>query len=687
MIRPKRLTFSGIGRYVDKQVIDFDRMGNLNQVDGLRVETGGSSGTGKSTTFNAMDYLFGVSDVPTTILQSRLTKNGIDVMLEAEIDGVESVISRSKSKGLSVNIGGHIEEGSNKKAEEALDAAIGMARELFRMTYHKRQDERGFFLNFTPKQTYEFLTECLNLDEYKEKGLKADARVTELADQKKLLEQQREVALSALKATQDGIIGLGLAPTKDFDDADIHTLNNSYQTYQKNLKTVEEIHKMDLEGLERDRPNVSMVPFDRSNIENYERAINILKNKKDAVIAKENDRITNLKRIISDLTVEKTRFEIQIKDGERSRQEALTVAQEIKSIRACRCPMCEQDWTSEGARAKEQVLLEKVKELKARIEIGQMATIGADDRQRSIDELNGRLKFAQPPELTEIEEKIKDFNDKLNADRTLEKVHQDGESKKYAAIMNSFSERYKAVLEKQRIEVNALKQQVESAAQTLNAVLNKAQIYKSAIERHETSFRVFKENEAKWQKQVDDTAKALIETEAELELAEEAKKVIKSYLSVSFDDALVSIGDEATRIIRNIPNMSNATIQLEGIKEQANGKIKEEVTAIIHNDGEENVPIKSLSGGEKSAVDLSVDLAVISLIQERSGKGMDLFILDEPFAGLGTVEIEPSIEMLKNCNVNKKIIIVEHNPEVKQMVESRLLVVREGSTSNISEAA
>jgi len=112
--------------------------------------------------------------------------------------------------------------------------------------------------------------------------------------------------------------------------------------------------------------------------------------------------------------------------------------------------------------------------------------------------------------------------------------------------------------------------------------------------------------------------------------------------------------------------------------------VKEEVNATLSMDGEPTVPIKSLSGGEGSATDLAVDLAVIDFIESRSGMGINIFILDEPFNGLGTVEIEMALDVLKNSNTNKKLIIVDHNPEVKQMVQSRLVVERTGLTSKVA---
>lgn len=77
MLKIKTLKFKNIGRFVTEQVINFATLDGLIQVDGVNNNTNGSSGAGKSTIFQALDYLLGLNDTPLTILQSRLTKEGI----------------------------------------------------------------------------------------------------------------------------------------------------------------------------------------------------------------------------------------------------------------------------------------------------------------------------------------------------------------------------------------------------------------------------------------------------------------------------------------------------------------------------------------------------------------------------------------------------------------------------------
>jgi DNA repair exonuclease SbcCD ATPase subunit len=129
--------------------------------------------------------------------------------------------------------------------------------------------------------------------------------------------------------------------------------------------------------------------------------------------------------------------------------------------------------------------------------------------------------------------------------------------------------------------------------------------------------------------------------------------------------------------------MQTATIQLEGTRETKEGTVREEVTAVLSIDGEQGVPIKSLSGGERSAMDLAIDLAVIDFLESETGKGMNIFILDEPFTGLGPAEIEPILELLQNSNLSKKIIIVDHNEIVKQSISNKITVVRTGEFSQV----
>jgi hypothetical protein len=174
MLKLKRYSFSGIGRFVEKQTVDLESRNHLIQIDGENTNTGGSSGSGKSTTVEALAYLLGINEIASTQLQSRITKNPIWV--EAEFEG-GITITRSKKDGLTIATPEETVSGNSKLAEEKLDQIIGVDRKLLAPMCYKRQKQGGFFLNLTPKQSHDFLVECLDMNHLHDKILKLEEKL------------------------------------------------------------------------------------------------------------------------------------------------------------------------------------------------------------------------------------------------------------------------------------------------------------------------------------------------------------------------------------------------------------------------------------------------------------------------------------------------------------------------------
>ena len=179
MIELETLKFSGLRCFDKEQVISFSNRDKLIQIDGRNENTGGSSGAGKTTIFLALDYLLGISDIPSTVLQSRLTKNPLTVEGVFKIDGVVTHIVRSKKGGLTIQRDGDTVSGNVKLAEEKLDELLGIPKKILKKMLHKKQKEGGFFLNMTAKEMYEFLITMLNLDLYILKQNKIDEDLKE----------------------------------------------------------------------------------------------------------------------------------------------------------------------------------------------------------------------------------------------------------------------------------------------------------------------------------------------------------------------------------------------------------------------------------------------------------------------------------------------------------------------------
>ena len=82
-------------------------------------------------------------------------------------------------------------------------------------------------------------------------------------------------------------------------------------------------------------------------------------------------------------------------------------------------------------------------------------------------------------------------------------------------------------------------------------------------------------------------------------------------------------------------------------------------------------------------MELAVDLAVVEMIETHTGKGLNVFVMDEPMTGLDSVSACALIDMLMMANLSKKIIIVDHNESTKSRVTNVINVVREGQESRL----
>jgi len=734
VLKLKQLRINGIATFVEEQTINLENLGHLIQVDGENRNTGGSSGAAKSSVFNALDYLFGVNDLPTTVLQSRYTKEPLSVIGDLDWDGQSVTVSRSK-KGFSIEINGNIIEGSSKLTEEKLDEIIGMPRDLFRKILHKRQKEGGFFLNFTPKQMYEFLTDALNMAEERKKLEKVEAKLSELEKSKAAKESIVTGLRSSVKATQESILALGLPPVRDIHQSVILELKTKMDASTDALVKVQEGHKLANEFLDSQRPVLIPNPTleapeqlpqpelmqatldNQAEIASIENQISALNKEISEIKQAEAERIKKVTASIQERKLNLSVLSHKCTIAGTAKDEAAKIAGEIKSIRDAICPTCEQSWVTDTAKVKEAEFMAKLTQYKAQIQEGASAENTIQNIKSEVESLEKELKPQGLDDISEKNNALMGYNSQLSSEKDKANAYKAEISIKNAEILKNHAEKQKAinyevsnrnagiladisaknkaasddyqfkvtaVRETQARELDQARGQSDVDRRAFEAAASKLKLFTDSLARYESSIKTMREQETNYSLSL---AKAEEDFELllqQISMAEELRKAVKLFISISFDRALENIGDAATKIIRCVPTMSNATIQFEGQKETKEGKIKEEVNAVISMNGDIGIPIKSLCGGERSSTDLAVDLAVIEFIEEQTGKGIDIFILDEPFTGLDTVGIEMVLEFLRNLTSTKKLIIVDHNPEVKEMVSDRIVVVREGNSSTIA---
>lgn len=680
----KKLSWVNIGRFVEKQTLDFTSRDKISQINGLNKNTGGSSGSAKSTVFNALDYNLGVSDIPATALQSRLTKEPIWTETEWDIGGRTVIITRSKKTGLTIVDGDEITSGNSKIAEEKLDHLIQIPRKIFKKMIHKKQKEGAFFLNLTAKEVYEFLTQALDLGVLTEKQAVIDNTISTIQSEIDELTRQMEVKKESIESLEK--VKKDKIPPENFvSQIDVKTLKEEVLTLEKRLNDLNLELSEKISSIEK--PQLKQVVLDLTEEESVKKELSILQNKRVEI---ENNHYALKKQSMDKATqiAQKLSSINQAKNSMKNDIDKLkTLSEEKKHIESSKCPTCSQTWVGDGATEKISKIQSDISVLKNKMLnelkplISQEPTIQeelAQEKSKLADlerlnvftevdvEISNKRKHLQ-----EIELKNKSIQNDLKSEYEKSLVSYDLEKSKITSnFQNTISELRQQILAK--------KSDIEKFEIQEKNYLNSLESYKRDIASIDSNIEENRSTQEKIKERLNHENKRL-------KVAEEAKRLIKTYILQVFQDTLDYIGDYATDILSHIPNVSNASIHFEGCKETQKGAIKDEVTAIINMDGYENVNLKTLSGGERTAIDLAVDIAVIDMIEIKAGKGADFFILDEPFNGLEDVNISQCLEILKNIDTNKKIMIVDHNPIAKEMISDNILVVRDGETSTILE--
>ena len=723
MLKLKTLKFKNIGRFVESQEISFEKLGNLVQVDAINNCTGGSSGSGKSTIFNALDFLLGLSDLSTAVLQSRLTKESISVEGHFDWDGKEVRVHRARK--LSVTVDGVETVGSAKLAEEEIDKIIAMPRHLFRRILHRRQNEQGFFLNQTPAQMNAFLTDCLNLAPIRSKIDVIDLKLKELSQAKEKANTDLQAVKAALNATVEAQASLGQVPTTNVTDAIVESYKTQLADLESTLEALKGSNKREREEFQAKKPALDTIPYDRVQIDVLEAEIKSLETQINIELDKERARQVKINADISAIKLESNKqisvlklkhsnkmgdakttiFNLSnmVGTGRTAKEKAIQLAAQLKTLRAGTCHTCLQSWQTDLTKTEEERLLKELSECKTDIEASVFASKEMEELKSALVVLNDRFntevaalttkmneetavlselgKSQQSPEFLAFKEKILDLSKQKTTEFVKEDEYKTAQNSRNQKLNDAFHTEHGTIIEKHRAvweslskEVGEAKSQYEQAAQALASHL-------IALNRYQDSLNSLKTKEEETNKKVANNNQRLVDISEKLEIAEEAKRCLKSYLSCSFDDTLESVSDRATHILRSVPTMANATIRLVGQKETGSGSVKEQVNALLDNDGEIDIDIRSLSGGERSALDWATDISVISLIEERTNMGINLVCLDEVFGGFDSISIEQALEMIKT--LDKRVLITEHNSIAKEMISEKITVIRDGETSYI----
>lgn len=661
MLRLESLTLTNVRSFNGEHTIDFANRDKLIQVNGIIENTGGSSGAGKTSVFLALDYLLGINDIPATVLQSWLTKEPMKVIGVFKDNDKPLIITRSKATGLIIKTEEEIISGNSKIAEEKLDEIIGIPRKVFKKMIHKKQGDTGFFLNMTAKEIYEFLINILDLQPYMEKS---NNIINNIKSNSEKLEQIQSDITTQTSSIEDlsKIKESKSPPTPTTTKEEIVLLQNKLAVI---INEINSLNKQKLKHLnEIQKPEKLTIEFNDSTFKDLTTKYNLLNLQLDYVQTKFNSNQQELTKI--------TIAESKILDLKNNINK---LTEDKKEINNSLCPTCKQSWVGQTAQ-------QKINEIDIEYQSYMSKILSFKDLILRKDKLlSDNNKLTQDKQTLTIE-----INN-ISAQITEEKIKQSNHN-------NELEKQYLQNMEKYRQECSEIEKQYASKT------LEKQSIEKTiSVELNEKilSFKLYENNIYQYNKEINEidllikqkqenltnlTSKENILNKQVL-IATETNRLIKTYMLQTFQETLDLIGETATSILAGIPNTSNSTIYFEGCKENKDGSLKDEVTMIINKDGVDSVPVKALCGGESTAANLAVDLAVIDTIETKKNKGANFFIMDEPFNGLDAICKEQCLQILNQFDTNKKIIIVDHSSELKEMVSDVITIIKTGESSSI----
>jgi len=157
----------------------------------------------------------------------------------------------------------------------------------------------------------------------------------------------------------------------------------------------------------------------------------------------------------------------------------------------------------------------------------------------------------------------------------------------------------------------------------------------------------------------------------------------KGFLGVIFDDVLAEIRQEVNAQLGQLANVSQVTLDFVSESVTKAGTTKKAIQPVFYVNGHESSFVM-LSGGMQTSVELVVDLALMTVVQRRTGALPGWLMLDEAFNGQGTVTKEAVLSALRVYAEGKLIIVVDHSSETKEQFSQVIEVSNQGGRSSAS---
>lgn len=192
---------------------------------------------------------------------------------------------------------------------------------------------------------------------------------------------------------------------------------------------------------------------------------------------------------------------------------------------------------------------------------------------------------------------------------------------------------------------------------------------------------------SKAKRELEEVSTKLINTDKELKILEECKKMFgtEGIPSQILEGVIPELQEMANSILTDI---SQGRIGSEGMRLQIEtsreGTTKTYKTlGISITDGQIRRPYELFSGGERFRADFAIRIALSQLLAGRSGRRMRTLVIDEGFGTQDDEGIRRLIEAIQDVAERfDKVLVISHVDEIKNAFEKRILVRRDSESSS-----
>jgi DNA repair exonuclease SbcCD ATPase subunit len=705
----RRVTFQSCRSIVGPVSLDFPGPG-LTLVQGVNKDTGGSSGSGKSSIGLGIQYAFGSCPFPATEMQNWDTEAPLSVQVEFTSPKGEAVeLVRGAKSHIVVN--GQKTKGSVKAVNEKLQETVGLTPELLSALTYRKQKSPSVFLSMKDDDKKEFLSAVLGLKAFETAAEEAEAAKKELAVDLKAKQAVLDNAHVRLSKAQADLKPLVL---KEFDETKVNNERQNLAIASAGLARAQEAvakKNEEIAGVNAGvavnfkprqqelvaellafralpQPTLETAALFKAETETTE-----AKTAFDLIFGAEIKEKAVLQATKTTLENERAQLARQYAERHTLQKAIEQKALAVKALSETSCPTCNQSWQGDDCKRTLEQEQAALAELQTKLE----SAIEAGKLEHAKD-----MEILAMEEPTEAIERTKRARAKWELSLEKEKAVRAQAHATHTAAIAAYAQKEVAIQQKAALLKNemtnaanaataALSAELALLQQTANVFAQEVDALKEKIAAADMELANVKWSNTYAETQHKQAQQAVAAIQAEVAMAGEVVESVRTrhnleadlaavlgrngFLGSIFDEVLLEIAQVANKFLGSVPNTSDTTIFF--VSETATTKAGERRTIVptVTVRGHTGSFESALSGGMGTAVALAVDLALIEVVGNRTGVCPGWLFLDEAFEGLGLIEKEACLEILSIFAQERLVLVVDHDNQFKEMF-SRTIQIR-----------